>query len=140
MHRRKFKKDGEIINTLENYPETVRQIALETDVALIDLNKMSQKFYEALDPEESKKAFFHFPKGTYPGQTEELKDNTNFSTYGAYQLAKCIIEEIRISNLELRKYWEIQSPQSQIPLINFICLKVQLWILRNLTGINVSNY
>jgi len=104
MHRRKFDHKGKIVNTLEDYPEAVRQTATETNVTLIDLNKKSKMFYEALGPEASKKAFVHYPAGTYPGQLTELKDNTHFNPYGAYQLAKCIVEAIRTSDLELKNY------------------------------------
>ncbi len=104
MHRRKFDENGKIINTLGDYPEAMRQTAEETHTTLIDLNKMSKKLFEALGPEGTKKAFVHYPAGTFPGQTSELKDNTHFNPYGAYQLAKCIVEGIRNSNLDLKNY------------------------------------
>lgn len=104
MHRRKFDENGKIINTLGDYPEAMRQTAEETQTVLIDLNKMSKKLFEALGPENTKKAFVHYPAGTFPGQTTELKDNTHFNPYGAYQLAECIVEGIRNSNLDLKKY------------------------------------
>lgn len=104
MHRRRFNENGEIINTLSDYPDAMRQLAKEEQVPLIDLNAMSREFYEAMGPEESKKAFVHYPAGTFPGQEEELKDDTHFSTYGAYELARCIVEGIRQSNPELAHY------------------------------------
>lgn len=104
MHRRRFNEQGKIINTLEDYPEAMRQTAKEEGVPLIDLNAMSREFYEALGPEESKKAFVHFPAGTFPAQSEALKDDTHFSTYGAYQLAKCVVEGIKQNVPELARY------------------------------------
>ncbi|MGC6457847.1 MAG: rhamnogalacturonan acetylesterase, partial [Akkermansiaceae bacterium] len=56
---------------------------------------MSLEFYQALGPDESKKALVHFPAGTFPGQTEALKDDTHHSNYGAHQLARCIVEGVR---------------------------------------------
>ena len=44
---------------------------------------MSRRFYEALGPEGSKRAFVHYPAGTYPGQVAELKDDTHFNAYGS---------------------------------------------------------
>ena len=101
MHRRRFDENGKIINTLEEYPEAMRQLAKEERVPLIDLNAMSKVFYEAMGPEKSKKAFVHYPAGTFPGQETELKDDTHFSTYGAYELAKLIVEGIKQNNLDL---------------------------------------
>ncbi|MFD3003562.1 rhamnogalacturonan acetylesterase [Pontibacter toksunensis] len=104
MHRRNFDEQGKIVNTLGDYPEAVRQTAKEENVAVIDLNAMSKEFYEAMGPEKSKKAFVHFPSGTFPGQEKELKDDTHFSAYGAYQLARGIVEGIKKNNLKLADY------------------------------------
>lgn len=103
MHRRNFDKDGKIINTLLEYPEAVRQTAKEENVAMIDLNVMSKTLYEAWGPTNSIKAFVHFPANTFPGQTTRLEDNTHFSTYGAYELAKCIVKSIKEQNLPLEQ-------------------------------------
>lgn len=104
MHRRRFDAAGKIINTLEAYPEAVRQTAMEEGVPYIDLHNMSRLFYEALGPEESKKAFVHYPAGAFPGQDQALKDDTHFSTYGAYQLAKCVVEGIKANELSLVRF------------------------------------
>jgi lysophospholipase L1-like esterase len=104
MLRRNFGDDGKIVNTLEDYPEAMRQTAREENVPLIDLNVMSKAFYEALGPDKSTRAFVHFPAGTFPGQTAELKDDTHFNAYGAYELAKCIVEGIKADNLGIAKY------------------------------------
>ena len=32
---------------------------------------------------------------TFPGQTAELKDDTHFNAYGAYELARCMVDGIR---------------------------------------------
>lgn len=95
MHRRRFDDNGEIVNTLGDYPEAMRQTAQETGVPLIDLHAMSETFYEALGPEHSKEAFVHYPAGTFPDQEEALKDNTHHSAYGAYELARAVVSGIR---------------------------------------------
>jgi hypothetical protein len=65
---------------------------------------MSKTFYEALGPDISTKAFVHYPAGTFPGQTAELKDNTHFNSYGAYELARCIVEGIKANKLGIAKF------------------------------------
>ena len=97
MHRRDFDSTGHIRNTLGDYPEAMRQTASEENVALIDLNAMSKILYEAWGPQQSLKAFVHYPANSFPGQTQELKDNTHFSTYGAYEIARCIVEGIKVT-------------------------------------------
>jgi lysophospholipase L1-like esterase len=102
--RRTFGEDGRIVNTLGDYPAAMRQLAAEEQVALIDLTAMSTRFYEALGPERSKRALVHHPAGTYPGQTAELKDDTHFSNYGAYQLARMVVQGIRDARLPLARH------------------------------------
>jgi len=104
MHRRNFDENGKIINTHGDYPEAMRQVAKEEHVPLIDLNAMSAVLYEALGMEGSKKVFVHYPANSFPGQEKELADNSHHSTYGAYQLAKCIVEGIKSNVPELAAY------------------------------------
>lgn len=104
MHRRNFDSDGHIINTLSDYPAAMRQVAAEEHVAIIDLNAMSKILYESWGPEKSIKAFVHFPAHTFPNQDKELKDDTHFTMYGAYELAKCVVQAISQSSLPLKKY------------------------------------
>src|SRR5262249_1507195 len=74
-----------------DYPEAVRQVAQEERVPLIDLHVMSKAFYEALGPEKSTLAF-------------KSGDGTHHNNYGSYELAKCIVEGIKINKLAIAKY------------------------------------
>ena len=104
MHRRRFDSTGHIVNTLEDYPDAVRQTAREENVALIDLNAMSKTLYEAWGVERSIKAFVHYPANTFPGQDKKLEDNTHFSPYGAYEIARCVVGSIQKQNLPLANF------------------------------------
>jgi lysophospholipase L1-like esterase len=110
MHRRSFDSTGHIINTLLDYPEAVRQTAKEENVACIDLNAMSKILYEAWGTEKSIKAFVHYPANTFSGQEKELKDNTHFNTYGAYELARCVVQSIKEQQLPLAKFLKKDIP------------------------------
>lgn len=105
MHRRSFDESGEIINTHGEYPDAVRLTAREHNVMLIDLNEMSKTLYEAWGVEESKKAFVHYPLGTFPGQDRVLADNTHFNTYGGYQICKSILKGLMDNNSSLTKFF-----------------------------------
>lgn len=65
---------------------------------------MSLKLYAALGPEQSKKAFVHYPANTFPGQDKPLSDDTHHNAYGGYELARCMVEGIRAAKLDLVKY------------------------------------
>ena len=96
MERREFAENGRIKPTLADYAAASRQAARELNVAFIDLNAMSLPFYEALGPEPSKLAFAR----PAPDQV----DNTHHDNYGAYELAKCVVEGIRENHLPLAQY------------------------------------
>lgn len=104
MHRRRFDENGKIVNTLEDYPEAVRQTGKEYRVMVVDLNAMSKILYEAWGEDESIKAFVHYPKGTFPGQTTDLADNTHFNSFGGNQICKCILKALIDNKSPLRKY------------------------------------
>lgn len=113
MHRRRFDEKGQVINTLGEFPNAMRELAKQEQVALIDLNAMSKILYEAWGPEHSKRAFVHYPAGTFPGQTEALADNTHFNAYGGDQLARCIVKGIIDNNIPLGEYI-----RKDVPLFN----------------------
>jgi lysophospholipase L1-like esterase len=82
--RRNFDAAGHITPTLGDYAEAVRAVALHESVALVDLNSMSTRFYEALGPESSPGAF-----------ADDGRDKTHHNDYGAYALAHMVVEGIR---------------------------------------------
>jgi lysophospholipase L1-like esterase len=104
MNRRSFDEAGKIKMTLGDYPQATRDVAAEQHVGLIDLNAMSKTLFEAMGPDGTLKAFVHFPANSFPGQTNELKDDTHFNPYGAYELARCIVQSIRDQHLPLEQY------------------------------------
>ncbi len=103
-NRRKFDENGKIVNTLEEYPAAMKKLANEENIPLVDLNAMSKLLYESLGVEESKDAFVHYPANTFPNQDKPLADNTHFNPYGAYELAKCVVQGLINGKHELTKY------------------------------------
>jgi lysophospholipase L1-like esterase len=93
MQRRTFDAQGKIRNTHGDYPAAVREVAATEHVALIDLERMSVAFYEALGPVRSPLAFGNGGK-----------DGTHHNNYGAYELAKCVAQGIRDARLPLAAF------------------------------------
>ncbi|KMQ68590.1 rhamnogalacturonan acetylesterase [Chryseobacterium sp. FH2] len=104
MNRRVFDENNKIVNTLDDFPVAMQEIAKEENVYLIDLNALSKTLFEAMGPEAAKKAFAYYPANSYPNQPTAMADDTHFNTYGAYELAKCVVKSIVDQNLPLRKY------------------------------------
>ena len=97
VQRRTFDPQGKITNSHGDYPDAVRQLAREENVALIDLNAMSKILYEAWGDEPARKAF-------------APNDNTHHDNYGSYELAKCIVEGIKLNQLPIAKYLVTDMP------------------------------
>lgn len=111
MNRRFFTPDGKIRPTLAGYPDAMREVAREQKVPLVDLNAMSETLFEAMGPEGTLKAFVHYPANTFPDQPKALADNTHFNSYGALELARCIVQSIREQHLPLAKFLRHGIPQ-----------------------------
>jgi lysophospholipase L1-like esterase len=88
--RRNFDATGRIVPSLGEYADAVRAVASEEAVTLIDLNAMSVRFYEALGPELSPRAF-----------ADEGRDKTHHNEYGAYALARMVVEGLRTADAQL---------------------------------------
>jgi len=102
--RRSFGPDGKIQDTHLDFPQATRDLAAQDSIALIDLHAMTRTLYEAFGEEASKCLFVHYPAGTWPGQTKDLADNTHFNPFGAYQVAKCVVEGLRKAEVGLLQY------------------------------------
>ena len=89
MQRLQFDDCGKVKNSLGDFSDSVRQTAKEENVPLIDLNAMSVAFYEAVGAGNSKLI---------------SRDGTHHTAYGAYELAKCIVEGIKANKLDLASY------------------------------------
>ncbi|WP_341939474.1 glycosyl hydrolase 115 family protein [Marinimicrobium sp. C2-29] len=94
MERRRW-NDGNPGETLADFASAVRQVGEEQGVPVIDLHGMSLELYAALGESGSKQAFVHYPANSFPGQDQALKDDTHHNPYGAYQLARAVVEGIR---------------------------------------------
>jgi lysophospholipase L1-like esterase len=93
VQRRNFDARHKIKNTHGDYPAAIREVAREEQVALVDLERLSIAFYEALGPDQAPLAF-----------SAGGKDATHHNNYGAYELARGVIQEIRDAGLPLAEW------------------------------------
>jgi lysophospholipase L1-like esterase len=105
--RRKF-ENRRVVNTHGDYPDAVRKLAAAGNIPLIDLHRSTKVLYERLEElwgqDGSRAAFVHYPAGTFPGQTEDLKDDSHFNAFGAYETARLAVEGIRQNKLGLTAF------------------------------------
>lgn len=89
VNRRTF-QGVTVTNSLKDFPDAVRDLAKEDTVPLIDLHALSKTLYEALGPDGS-------------GALFKTGDGSHHNNYGAYELARCVVEGIRAAKLDLVK-------------------------------------
>ena len=111
VQRRAFNADGTLKPTHGDYPDAMRKVAQEMNVPLVDITKLTTTLYESWGDEPSRKAFVQYPANTFPGQKEKLEDNTHFNSFGANEIALCVIKGLRDLNSPLAKYLLKEVPQ-----------------------------
>ena len=91
--RRFFNDDQRTLKeTHGDFPAAMRSVAEREQVPVIDLTGMTKTFFETLGYEDSKRALVHYPANTFTDQPKALEDNTHFNPYGAYQVAKMVVQ------------------------------------------------
>ncbi|WMI66283.1 rhamnogalacturonan acetylesterase [Aestuariibaculum sp. YM273] len=109
--RRAFNADGTLKATHGDFPAAMRKVAKDMNVPLIDITKMTTDMYESWGDEPSRQAFVQYPANTFPGQSKKLEDNTHFNSFGANEIAKCVVQGIKGLNLDLQKHLRPNIPE-----------------------------
>jgi len=98
LARRQFGPDGKIHSTLEAYAATVRAIAQERHVPLIDLHARSIELYEKLGPDGC--------RALSPKKADGSYDGTHLNATGAAAVASLVVDELNRALPELGAYFE----------------------------------
>jgi lysophospholipase L1-like esterase len=99
--RRKFDSTGHVAGTHDVYAQIVRDVAKETNVPLIDLDKKGQALLQQFGEEKSKLLFNQLAPGEHPNYPNGKDDNTHFNELGARMVAEIVLKEVRELHLEL---------------------------------------
>ncbi len=103
IERRNFDSDGNFIPAHGVYPEVMRKVALDKNVVLLDVNIDSRKLIKSLGSTESKKLFLIAEPNTLENYPDGINDNTHLNYAGATIITELIINEIKLSLLEIKK-------------------------------------
>lgn len=101
--RRKFNRNG-LRDTHSGYPDAIRAVAAEEHVALLELQKETAEWLQALGDEESKKFFCWIEPGKYEKLPNGSKDDTHLVEAGARYVAELAIADLRRQNVPLVKW------------------------------------
>ncbi|HSS20479.1 MAG TPA: LamG-like jellyroll fold domain-containing protein [Pyrinomonadaceae bacterium] len=107
--RRRFDDKGNFFDTHGEYPDIVRQVAVEKHVELIDMHRSSERVLRYYGPEATKKFFLQLPPNENSNYPKGIEDNTHFSPAGADVMADLVVAAIRTQKLGLARYLKDQS-------------------------------
>ena len=99
--RRQFDSLGHVVGTHDVYAQIVRDVAKETNVPLIDLDKKGQELLQQFGVDKSKLLFNQLTAGEHPNYPNGKEDNTHFSELGARLIAEIVLKEVRALHLDL---------------------------------------
>jgi DNA sulfur modification protein DndE len=100
IERRKFNADGKFVDQHGQYPDQIRQLAKEENVAFIDLQITTRALIESKGVKESKKLFLHIAPGVYKLAPKGREDDTHMSVDGAMEVAKMTVEGFKTLGLK----------------------------------------
>jgi lysophospholipase L1-like esterase len=85
-----FTLDGRVADTLDFYPEVMREVAKETGTALLDLAEHTTRWLEQLGPKQARHFFRWLDAGEHPNHPDGIIDATHFNEPGARAVARMI--------------------------------------------------
>lgn len=101
--RRRFDEAGVFYDTHGEYPDLVREAAVETGAVLIDMHANSAAVLREYGPDRSKALFLWLAPDEFPNYPEGLEDNTHFSPLGAKVMAGLVLDDLTTSLPELAR-------------------------------------
>ena len=103
--RRKFNKEGILLDSHGNYTLITRLVAQEMNVPFVDLQYLTEQMELSYGIEGSKKLHLHFDKGENAFFPDGKTDDTHLSKLGANEVVKLAIKEICVKIPELNNYF-----------------------------------
>lgn len=98
--RRTFGKNGKLEDTYGDYIETIRDLAKEANIPLVDLYKKTWDVVESYGPEDSKKLFLYIQPGKFTKLPQGKQDDAHLNILGATKVAELAAQGLK----------EIRSP------------------------------
>ncbi len=95
VSRRFFVGGGSMLYTHGEYPRAIRELAAEKGVPLCDLKMDSRALYLSLGEEKTAELFVRLKPGENPDFPDGHDDKTHFNAYGAEQICRLVVREMR---------------------------------------------
>jgi len=103
INRNRWDEKGALVDTMGDYPESVRNLAKELKTPLIDLHRLTGERFEELGPERTRDLFLYLAKGESPNYPDGKEDGTHLCAEGAREVSKLAVNALRELNLPLAR-------------------------------------
>ncbi|MGX9461249.1 rhamnogalacturonan acetylesterase [Shewanella sp. A14] len=94
--RRYFDEQGKIKDTHPIYADLVRRVAKETLVDFIDMERVTQEYFQSLEDAGSAMRFMHLAANVHPNYPNGVTDNTHLNELGAREVAQLVLAQLRV--------------------------------------------
>ena len=102
--RRKFNKEGVLLDSHGNYTLVARLVAQEMKVPFFDMQYLTEQLEISYGVEKSKKLHLHYAPNEISYYPEGKEDDTHLSPLGATEVAKLFVKDLKDQNYPLSKY------------------------------------
>ena len=100
-----YPKEGVIlVDTHGAYLDSPRNVAAETGVTFVDMNKLTRELVQNLGTTNSRDLFMWIPANTYEFCPKGKIDNTHLNVHGALIVSRLAVNALAKQMPELRKY------------------------------------
>lgn len=99
--RRRFDKEGHIMETHVAYSKVTTEVAAQYKVPLIDLDKMSRELVQQYGVDKSLLLYLELAPGDHPNYPYGHHDNTHFTELGARKMAQLAVSQVIAQKLPI---------------------------------------
>ena len=92
-------EDGRLVDTHGAYPDAIRRLAKEKDVALLEVTEKAMRELQEMGEEVSRPLYLHVEAGVYPAYPDGSADDVHTQLAGARYYARITEELLRSSGL-----------------------------------------
>lgn len=85
---RRYWRDGQLLESHDEYPDAIRRLAMTRNVPLIDIYREGTAYIRAIGEAESAKLYMNVAPGLYPAYPDGQKDDTHTCYAGAEVYAR----------------------------------------------------
>jgi hypothetical protein len=110
-----FNSDGSIKDTLGDIPIAAWEVATQCGVDCIDLTKRSTEYLAQLGRDRARMIFVNAPAGQWPSYPDGIKSHSHHTMRGAYEMAKCVANELKQLAGPLSQFLEDVPPMNLSP-------------------------